>query len=408
MRYISANILLQDFAVKKICFILILSVTINCCSTIHAKTNDTVTVTFTGDVIMHGPVKSFAYRNNIIEPKTKKSINNGGFDILFEKVKTELTNSDYVIANMEFPIAPPFESKPMIFNCSPQVLDAFKNVNINIVNIANNHILDQGFEGVISTIKMLESKNIQYIGAGIYKKQDNQLNGIITGNTIKVGFIAYTGVLNYNLSVKHKNKIFINDFYNTEKVLKDIETIKKKTHFLVMIAHIGKEYSTKPSYQDKMLIQKYCNAGVDCVIGHHPHIIQPVEQLTTLDGRICTVFYSLGNFIANQSSTHLDIDTGVECSTREGLIVTLTLTKHNNMITPDYNVMPILIYNIPDVQLEHKYGRRIQPVPLNKMINDWGIANDHQAPYKFILRLKEIKKHLFYFGKYENIHYIEN
>lgn len=393
---------------KKIYLILVLVVTFSYCSKIHSKLNDTVTISFIGDVIMHGPVKSFAFRNNINDPKTARSINNGGFDILFEHIKHEFESSDYVVANMEFPVAPPYTSKAFIFNCPPYVLDAFKNININIVSIANNHILDQGYDGLLSTIQILESKHIQY--TGVSKNNNSTLNGIIVGNNpVKVGIIAYTGVLNYCLSKKYKNNIHINDFYDTKKVLTDIAEIKNKCDFLIMIAHIGNEYSTQPSKKDTNIIKTYCEAGVDCVIGHHPHVIQPVEQIKASDGRICTVFYSLGNFIANQSSTHNDPKSGVECSTREGLIVSLILGKGQSGIYHKFNILPIMIYNVPDTESKYKYGRRIQPIAIKQYIyKDHENNNANSEEIKRLNnRIKEIKKHLFLYGQYDNVVYLE-
>ena len=393
---------------KQIYFIVILTiaVSISYCTIIQSKQNNTVTISFIGDVIMHGPVKSFAFRNNENDPKTGKTVNNGGFDILFENIKQELESSDYVVANMEFPISPPYTSKAFIFNCPPYVLDAFKKININIVSIANNHILDQGYNGLLNTIQMLESKNIQYVG--VIKTNNGTTNGIIVGDVVKVGIIAYTGVLNYELSKKEKNNIQINNFYEIEKVLDDIAEIKNKCDFLVMIAHIGNEYSTKPSKNDISIIRKYCEAGVDCIIGHHPHVIQPVEQFKTMDGRICTVFYSLGNFIANQSSTHYDTESGVECSTREGLIVNLSLQKDNDKINNEFNIIPIMIYNVPDTESQYKYGRRIQPIAIKQYIYKKQEANNNPEEIQRLNnRIKEIKKHLFTYGQYDNIVYSE-
>lgn len=389
---------------KYIIPLIALAIILSYCNVINSIHNNTLTITFIGDVIMHGPVKSFAFRNNIIDPKTKISVNNGGFDILFENIAAEFSTSDFVVANMEFPVAPPYTSKAFIFNCPPSVLDAFKKININIVSIANNHILDQGYDGLLSTLEMLESKNIQYVGAS--KLKNSKQNGIIIGDKIKVGLISYTGVLNYELSKKYKNNVSINNFYDTKKVIDDIYEIKNKCDFLVMIAHIGNEYSTQPSKSDMNIIRMYCETGVDCVIGHHPHVIQPVEQFKTSDGRMCTVFYSLGNFIANQSSTHVDNTSGVECSTREGIIVSLLLRQNNEKIYSEYKVIPIMIYNIPDTESKYKYGRRIQPVTIKKFIEMQESKNNNKENIKNMeKRLDEIQKHLFQYGKYDNIVY---
>ncbi len=390
---------------KYIIPLITLTIILSYCNVINSIQNNTLTITFIGDVIMHGPVKSFAFRNNIIDLKTKLSVNNGGFDILFENIAQEFSTSDYVVANMEFPVAPPYTSKAFIFNCPPPVLDAFKKININIVSIANNHILDQGYEGLIATLKMLESKGMQY--TGIAKKNGSFQNGIIIGDVLKVGIIAYTGVMNYELSPKYKNSISINNFYDSKKVLNDISEIKSKCDFLVMIAHIGNEYSTQPSKKDMNIIRMYCEAGVDCVIGHHPHVIQPVEQIKTTEGRGCTVFYSLGNFIANQSSIHADNGSNVKLSTREGIIVNLTLKKKNTNIHTEYNVIPIMIHNVPETNSMYKYGRRIQTITIKRLITMKEEKENNQEIIKMLKnRLYEIEKHLFLYGKFDNIQYL--
>ena len=389
---------------------IILIFVIACFNTVESNNNNTaLTVSFTGDTIMHGPVKSFAFRNNIIDTKTKQTINNGGFDILFEHIKTEFENSDYVVTNMEFPVAPPFTSKPFIFNCPPAVLDAFVSNHINIVTLANNHILDQQYEGLLATIKMLELKNIAYIGAGtLVNTTKDSMNGIIIGDSIKIGIIAYTGVFNYGLSSKIKKDIFINDFYNINKVLNDITRIKQKCDFLVMVAHIGEEYKTQPTKSDSEILHNYCEAGVDCVIGHHPHVVQPVEQFKTKDGRICTIFYSLGNFIANQSSVHIDAISGVECSTRETIIVKLTVTK-NNVNNHKYTIIPVMIINIPDTESKYKYGRKIQPIAIMQYINLLKKESNNSEYINYLTNRKnELLKHLFLYGNYQNIKIKDN
>lgn len=369
-------------------------------------------ISFTGDVIMHGPVKSFAYRNNIIDPITKRSTNNRGFDIIFEKIKPEFELSHYVVANMEFPISYPYDSKAFIFNCHPEVLDSFKHININIVNIANNHILDQGFIGFLETLEELEQRNILYVGAGkISTNTINDINGIIIGEDITIGIIAYTGVFNYYLSRKNKQEAFINDFYDEKKVMDDIAAIRKKSDFLIMTAHFGEEYSTQPSERDRQLIRTYLEAGVDCFIGHHPHVIQPVEQFISKDGRTCTVFYSLGNFVANQSSKHSDHQSGVECSTREGLVVHVVLEKQkrNDTVKHRYEVIPIIIRNIPDTESRMKYGRRIQPIAISRYRDEMqNVSANEEKRTVLKERLDAIHKHLFLYGNYGNIQYSGN
>jgi hypothetical protein len=89
-------------------------------------------------------------------------------------------------------------------------------------------------------------------------------------------------------------------------VLEAIRQARQKCDFLVVSIHWGTEYAPAPRPEDVETAHKMLDAGASVIVGHHPHVLQPVETYRTQDGRNTVIFYSLGNFLSNQSRTYVD------------------------------------------------------------------------------------------------------
>jgi poly-gamma-glutamate synthesis protein (capsule biosynthesis protein) len=89
-------------------------------------------------------------------------------------------------------------------------------------------------------------------------------------------------------------------------VLAAVKQARTQCDFLVVSIHWGVEYATAPKPEDVDMAHKMLEAGASVVVGHHPHVLQPVETYRTLDGRNTVIFYSLGNFLSNQSRNYVD------------------------------------------------------------------------------------------------------
>jgi len=278
---------------------------------------------------MHLPLKRVAEDHNEINQEGV-SLNNRGFDFLFRRIDKYLKSADLVFGNLEFPILAPYDSKEFVFNCYPEVLPALKKAGFNFFNLANNHILDQGEEGILSTIRELEKNQLSFIGVN-RNKFVSRAGYILTSHNLNIGFIAYTGILNRPWPKKRKG-FYINNFYDKEKVCQDIKQIKDKCDYLIMTAHFGEEYQQKPLVKDQDLLKDYVNEGVDLVIGHHPHVVQPIEKIITIDQREAYIFYSLGNFISNQQTP----------SARFSIVLYTSLSCFNNSLQQRFEVLPIM------------------------------------------------------------------
>ncbi len=322
---------------------------------------DTLSVSFVGDIIMHIPVKTCARLNDLPSDREGVSANNAGFDYLFELIAPRLLAADAALGNLEFPVASPFESRPYVFNCRPEVLGALKKAGISLVTIANNHILDQNSPGALETIDHLKRAGISFIGGGA--TADEAASGFVFEKSgMRVGFIACTGVI--NTAFPGANGAFhLNNFYKKELIFEQIDAMKSRADFIVMSVHAGSEYVTGPLSADSALMREYCERGVDLVVGHHPHVLQGVERFTAADGRACHIFYSLGNFISNQSSEH-SLNPGAALSTRDSAIVTLRLERVKAGLTARYEVVPIRTVNEVARHASGRYYRSIRPVAI--------------------------------------------
>ena len=114
------------------------------------------------------------------------------------------------------------------------------------------------------------------------------------------------------------NKAF-DTIYSTVKKYQD------DTDMQIVIIHWGDEYSRTPNDFQKKLAQKLCDAGVDIIIGSHPHVVEPVETIKSTDGKNETlVIYSLGNYISNQRREYISM------YTEDGLMVDINIEKQGN------------------------------------------------------------------------------
>jgi poly-gamma-glutamate synthesis protein (capsule biosynthesis protein) len=89
-------------------------------------------------------------------------------------------------------------------------------------------------------------------------------------------------------------------------VIEAVKAARAQCDLLVISIHWGIEYAPAPRPEDVEVAHKMLDAGASVIVGHHPHVLQPVETYTTVDGRNTVIFYSLGNFLSNQSRTYVD------------------------------------------------------------------------------------------------------
>jgi poly-gamma-glutamate capsule biosynthesis protein CapA/YwtB (metallophosphatase superfamily) len=262
-----------------------------------------------GDVIPHQAVR---------EAASAAGEGEQGWAGLFNEVADVFRGADFGFVNMETPVAPNHSkgSKPFMFDAPVALPEALKESGVKIVSFANNHAMDQGWVGVAETREHLRELGLLFAGTGDTAQQTWQ--PVFTeANGIKVGWLGMTRWLNGNRNPDKDDQPHVNFFpYPGEAggaagadeaaVLAAITAARAQCDLLVVSIHWGVEYATAPRPDDVELAHKMLEAGASVIVGHHPHVLQPVETYATADGRNTVIFYSLGNFLSNQSRSYVD------------------------------------------------------------------------------------------------------
>ena len=235
-----------------------------------STTNGAVSVLHFGDMIFNGVVGEMI--KNKQDPFQKIAGVEGNF----------LRGMDAVVANLEGPIAVReqcFSSRPVNFAFSPLVPSLLARNRIGFVNLANNHRLDCGENGVIETQELLTKSHIQFFGNEELGAENYLVKKVADKSLVLLGINTF-GML------PEKAQLFLGL----------IKNLKQRYDYVAVNVHWGVEYNTQPSQEQKDLAHALVDAGADVIIGHHPHVIQPLEIYKEK-----VIFYSLGNFVSSQN-----------------------------------------------------------------------------------------------------------
>jgi poly-gamma-glutamate synthesis protein (capsule biosynthesis protein) len=288
------------------------------CSTPPAR----VELVFGGDVIPHGEVKKSAAdhaRTATDESGQVRSLNNEGWDHVFGPIAEVLRPADVAMVNLETPVTgdPRTRSAPFIFNAPPAMLDALVAAGVDIVSVANNHAYDQRREGVTRTRESLEAAGLPGVGSGASEAEAWE-PVFLERNGMRLGFLSFTrwlnGARNPSYPEGGPHVAFVpyptrqgsyGPGLSPEATAELVRAAARRCDALFVSIHWGSEYTHAPHAEDRKLAQALLEAGALAIIGHHPHVLQPVEAFRTTDGRNTLVAYSLGNLIANQDRQYL-------------------------------------------------------------------------------------------------------
>jgi poly-gamma-glutamate synthesis protein (capsule biosynthesis protein) len=249
-----------------------------------------------GDALIHSSVYNDAYDSSTKLYDFKKQVSL--IKPIVEKYDLAFYNQETILGGVELGLS----SYPQ-FNSPQEVGDAMIDAGFNIVGLANNHTLDKYEKGITKSLEYWNSiKDI--LTAGSYLSfEDRNTPRIKTKNNISYTMLSYTYGTN-GLPVPSGKEYLVNlwnVYSNTEyeaykeQVRLDIEAVRDKVDILIVAMHWGVEYTFTPNTFQNDMANYLASLGVDIIIGHHPHVIQPVTWINNT-----LVFYSLGNFISAQ------------------------------------------------------------------------------------------------------------
>jgi hypothetical protein len=240
------------------------------------KIDNTVRIVVTGDFC---PLNR--HENLILENR---------HDQIFNDFLAHLKNNDLNITNLECPLV---SLKSPIAKAGPNIIGTEKSVeallygNFNLVTLSNNHIMDQGENGLLSTIRLCKSNNIDYVGAGI---NSEDASGILI-RTIKNKRFAFLNFSENEFSASDTHHAGSNTL-DPVKNFYSIKSIREQVDYVIVIIHGGHEGYSLPSPRMVKTYRFFVDAGADIVVGHHPHCYSGYEQYNK-----GYIFYSLGNFL---------------------------------------------------------------------------------------------------------------
>ena len=337
----------------------------------------TATIGAMGDMILHDRV--------IKGGETSTGVYN--FDNIFSYMTATVTTVDYSVINMEGTLCGDengyaYKGYPR-FNAPDAIVDAAKDAGFDMMLTANNHCYDTRTTGVTRTLEVVRGLGLETLGT---QAADGAKNLVREINGIAVGMLCYSyatkddypdrpsmnGILTGESA---KGMINYFDYDNLSKFYTEVENHLAAmeaagAEATVMYIHWGEEYQLKANANQTAIAQKLCDLGIDVIVGGHPHVVQPVELLTstTDDSHKTVCLYSMGNAISNQRKTNMNLSTG---HTEDGVLFSFTFAEYSDgtVRLDDVEILPTWVY----MGTENN-NRVYRIIPLDQQVSGWGSA----------------------------------
>ncbi|MDE2511596.1 MAG: CapA family protein [Elusimicrobia bacterium] len=235
-----------------------------------------VTMTAVGDIRLDGPIDAIAAAHGTAAPSAA--------------VKS-LLDADIEFANLETPVTARGAKTPKKWNfrAKPRDLKIVREAGFNVLNIANNHVWDYGLEGFLDTLRALEKGDWTYVGGGRDRAAAEAVRRV-EFDGLTVGIVGLTSTHpEAGWAGPDKPGVAYSDF---DRIAGIVGRAKKECDVLVVSFHGGTELADDPNDIQKAVAHAAIDAGADLFLGHHPHVLQPLE---IYKGK--PILYSLGNFL---------------------------------------------------------------------------------------------------------------
>ena len=331
-----------------------------------------VTLMFTGDLMCQPSQQTAAFNG--------KAYN---FKPTFKYVKNIFDNADFVVGNLETLISKSLpltkdmnrlQSKPFL-NGPEAYLDALQYAGFDAFIMANNHGCDGGELGITETLDALDSRGIPH--TGIFRDRSEKRYFILEQNDIKIGILSYATYFNKKEKFlpADKREDMINRITQA-KINADIKALREEgADYIVAYNHCGTEYSQEPASRQESYGVMFASAGVDYIIGSHPHVLQPFDLIRYNNLKVPYI-YSMGNFASSM----------IDPITKETIILSITLKKTE---TGEVSLAEQEYY--PCYMLDEYEGEPFVLMPEDERYNDGFFE---KAPSDLVTKIKKNFKHI--------------
>lgn len=320
---------------------------------------DAVRIVAVGDIMMHHDVQASARQAG------------GGLQDLWTDVTPLLREADLAFANLETPVAPRTgePGRPFQFNAPEGLPGALRASGFRVLAVANNHSYDQGRAGLEETLERLRSEGLVAVGAG-RTRAEAEAPEIVAARGLKVAFLAFTALFNVDLN-RRSGEPWVCPL-DPDRAVAAVRGARDLADAVVVSLHWGVEYSHEPTPRQRDLAGRLAEAGADLILGHHPHVLQPVEVIER-NGHRTLVAYSLGNFVSNQDRVYQpDLGAPEGGDSRDGVALQCRLVRER---LPDGQVRVTVAdprcellwtdNNWRDFTAGRAHRREIRVVPMN-------------------------------------------
>ena len=331
-----------------------------------------ITLMFTGDLMCQPSQQTAAFNG--------KTYN---FEPTFKYVKNIFDNADFVVGNLETLISKSLplskdmqrlQSKPFL-NGPEAYLDALEYAGFDAFIMANNHGCDGGELGITETLDALDEREIPH--TGLFRDSSEKRYFILEQNGIKVGILSYATYFNKKEKFlsEDKRESMINRTTQA-KINADVKALKAEgADFIIAYNHCGTEYSQEPAARQETYGIMFAIAGVNYIIGSHPHVLQPFDLIRFNDLKVPYI-YSMGNFASSM----------IDPITKETIVLSLTLKKSESgeVILADQEYYPCYM-------LDEYEGNSFVIMPEDERYND---GFYEKAPSDLIKQIRKTYKHI--------------
>lgn len=279
---------------------------------------DSVSLIVVGDLMMGGSAL----------PVLRKK----GSDYPFDLTRTHLLSADITLANLEAPFTQSGKAfdKTFIFRVPPEYAGGVARAGFDVLTLANNHILDYGPEGLLSTVMVLDSLGIAHCGVGSDLSAAER--GVVVNRGMwRVGFLAYS--MTYPTDFWATQGKIGTAYPYPDRFRECLRVMREEADLIVVSFHWGGELKDDPKPYQRLFARRAIDGGADLVVGHHPHVLQGLE---IYKDRL--IAYSLGNFVFGSYSRNA----------RESIILKVRYDQMGFLMA---EVIPISVFNY-DVQFQ--------------------------------------------------------
>jgi len=276
-----------------------------------AQESTTIRLMFGGDVLMHSPLWRQAARN-------ARDAGRDGLDFrpMFDDVRDLLRSADLVVCHLETPVAPPGErlSTYPLFGVPREVVPALADAGFGHCSTASNHVLDRGTAGIEATMAALGRAGITQSGMASDPSGAEPFIRDVAG--VQVALLSYT--YGYNGIRPPAGEPWRSNLIDPARILRDASAARARgAQVVVASLHWGIERSHAPSDEQRRVARAVTvPGGVDLIVGHHAHVLQPIEQV---NGK--WVLYGLSNLVSN-----MPVDSRWPAASQDAALVEVSVT----------------------------------------------------------------------------------